>query len=91
MILATKITSERGKEITKTANEFIKIDITTYKKLLATLWIYADGSIDLINSSKVVLFKNNAVEIAETEECRSGEHYTEIERDGICNACLENE
>jgi len=40
MILATTIQSERGKEIIKTANEFIKCDFTLNKKNIASVNLF---------------------------------------------------
>jgi hypothetical protein len=40
MILATKIQSEKGKEITKTANEFIFQEITVKKQKVGEIELY---------------------------------------------------
>lgn len=40
MILATKIQSEKGKEITKTANEFIFMELTVKKQKVGEIELY---------------------------------------------------
>jgi hypothetical protein len=60
MILATTISAERGKEITKTANEWIKVDITAQRRKVGQL----DISID--NENELVIDFTNDEEITKT-------------------------
>lgn len=46
MKLATHITAEKGKELVKTANQYINIELTVYKQVIGSIELYlnADSS-----------------------------------------------
>ena len=59
MLLATTITAERGKEITKTANSFLDIKLTYEKFFFGSLsftkegrltFLYPDGDVKIIRT-----------------------------------------
>lgn len=65
MKLYAKMSSERGKEVTKSGNEFIEINITNGYKNYAKLFISSeDGFIELENGNGDMIYRANAVEFS---------------------------
>lgn len=70
MKLGATITSERGKPVTKTGNEYLEIKINngSIHGVYATLTIDAgDGEIELKNSKGVIVYSENAVTFSESK------------------------
>jgi hypothetical protein len=62
MRLFTTITSERGKPVTKSGNEYISISVTNSYKQYATLEIDAmNGDIELRNGNGDIIYQADAV------------------------------